>query len=193
MSVNEYVIEVDTSPDISRVDEEQTRETQFERLESVKAERNGVAVEAALKEVCNAAENDENTILAIVDAVSLRDDGRGRERAPGRLRRVHRRAGRVLMLCRQRPSTTGALDCSRSVASRRTGRDGRRPRDSQFAAGSQSDARNASTRPSAVVARSRSPTTASDVGTAPIDSVQRTVPSAGSTAATLSTRYPRPT
>ncbi|AGN02017.1 methylmalonyl-CoA mutase large subunit [Salinarchaeum sp. Harcht-Bsk1] len=69
VGVNKYTIAEETAADTLHVDEEQARETQLDRIESVKDERDEQAVEDALAAVRDAAENDENTIPAIVDAV----------------------------------------------------------------------------------------------------------------------------
>ncbi|AEH36805.1 methylmalonyl-CoA mutase family protein [Halopiger xanaduensis] len=70
VGVNAYTIEEDTSPDILQIDET-TRERQLERLESVKAERDDEAVEAALEALADAIAEDknENVMPYIVDAV----------------------------------------------------------------------------------------------------------------------------
>jgi methylmalonyl-CoA mutase N-terminal domain/subunit len=69
VGVNEYVVEEDTAADTLHVDEEQARETQLDRIESVKADRDEAAVEDALAAVRSAAESGENAMPAIVDAV----------------------------------------------------------------------------------------------------------------------------
>ncbi|MFP9061242.1 methylmalonyl-CoA mutase family protein [Natrialbaceae archaeon A-chndr2] len=68
VGVNKFTIDEDTSPDILHVDES-AQETQLERLERTKAERDEETVTAALEAVRSAIENDENTIPAIVEAV----------------------------------------------------------------------------------------------------------------------------
>ncbi|USZ73267.1 methylmalonyl-CoA mutase family protein [Natronosalvus halobius] len=68
VGVNTFTIEEDTSPEILHVDEA-AQETQLERLERTKAERDDAAVEAALDDLKEAIESDENTMPAIVDAV----------------------------------------------------------------------------------------------------------------------------
>ncbi|MFP8891250.1 methylmalonyl-CoA mutase family protein, partial [Natrialbaceae archaeon A-CW2] len=68
VGVNKFTIDEDTSPDILHVDET-AQETQLERLERTKAERDEETVTAALEAVESAIENDENTIPAIVEAV----------------------------------------------------------------------------------------------------------------------------
>ncbi|MFC7240277.1 methylmalonyl-CoA mutase family protein [Saliphagus sp. GCM10025317] len=68
VGVNKFTIEEDTSPEILHVDEA-AQETQLERLERTKAERDDVAVEAALEDLEEAIGSDENTMPAIVDAV----------------------------------------------------------------------------------------------------------------------------
>ncbi len=68
VGVNKYSMEKDTKPDILHVDEE-TQNRQLARLEEVKAERDDDAVEAALDELQDAIDNDENVMPSIVDAV----------------------------------------------------------------------------------------------------------------------------
>ncbi len=68
VGVNKYVSEEDTSPEVLKVDEE-VAEHQRERLESVKQERDDAAVEAALDDLREAVENDENVMPYIVTAV----------------------------------------------------------------------------------------------------------------------------
>jgi methylmalonyl-CoA mutase N-terminal domain/subunit len=68
VGVNAHEIDEDTRPDILQVDEEAERKQQ-ERLAAVKAERDDEAVEDALAEIREAAEDDENVMPAIVDAV----------------------------------------------------------------------------------------------------------------------------
>ncbi|MFP9061503.1 methylmalonyl-CoA mutase family protein [Natrialbaceae archaeon A-chndr2] len=68
VGVNKFTIDEDTSPDILHVDES-AQETQLERLERTKSERDEETVTAALEAVESAIENDENTIPAIVEAV----------------------------------------------------------------------------------------------------------------------------
>ncbi|MFP8890460.1 methylmalonyl-CoA mutase family protein [Natrialbaceae archaeon A-CW2] len=68
VGVNKFTIDEDTSPDILHVDES-AQETQLERLERTKAERDEETVTAALEAVESAIETDENTIPAIVEAV----------------------------------------------------------------------------------------------------------------------------
>ena len=69
VGVNEYQIEEDTSPSVLHVDEGAARDRQLERLESVRAERDDTAVEAALESLDAAIENGENTMPAILAAV----------------------------------------------------------------------------------------------------------------------------
>ncbi|WP_248518170.1 acyl-CoA mutase large subunit family protein [Salinarchaeum laminariae] len=69
VGVNKYAIEEESAADTLHVDEEQARETQLDRIESVRGERDEAAVEDALASVRAAAEADENTIPAIVEAV----------------------------------------------------------------------------------------------------------------------------
>jgi methylmalonyl-CoA mutase N-terminal domain/subunit len=68
VGVNEYEIEEDTKPDILKVDED-VQERQRRRLVNVKDERDDAAVEAALDDLRDAIESDENVMPAIVDAV----------------------------------------------------------------------------------------------------------------------------
>ena len=68
VGVNAYQVEADTEPDLLRVDET-TRERQLDRLESVKAERDDDAVEAALDDLRDAVDAGENVMPAIVAAV----------------------------------------------------------------------------------------------------------------------------
>ncbi|USZ68749.1 methylmalonyl-CoA mutase family protein [Halorussus salilacus] len=68
VGVNEYEIDEDTKPDILKVDEE-VQQRQRARLAEVKDERDDAAVEAALDDLRDAIESDENVMPAIVDAV----------------------------------------------------------------------------------------------------------------------------
>jgi methylmalonyl-CoA mutase N-terminal domain/subunit len=68
VGVNKYVSEEDTSPEVLKVDED-VAEHQRERLASVKEERDDDAVEAALDDLREAVENDENVMPYIVTAV----------------------------------------------------------------------------------------------------------------------------
>ncbi|WP_227130652.1 acyl-CoA mutase large subunit family protein [Halorubellus salinus] len=68
VGVNEYSIEEDTSPEILKVDEA-TEQTQLDRLERTKEERDDDAVDAALEDLEAAIEDDENVMPAIVAAV----------------------------------------------------------------------------------------------------------------------------
>ncbi|RQG90046.1 methylmalonyl-CoA mutase [Natrarchaeobius halalkaliphilus] len=68
VGVNEYTIEEDTAPETHEIDET-TRDRQIERLERVKSERDGDAVDAALSALSSAISTDENTMPYIVDAV----------------------------------------------------------------------------------------------------------------------------
>ncbi|UPV73559.1 methylmalonyl-CoA mutase family protein [Halorussus limi] len=68
VGVNKYEIEEDTRPDILKVDEE-TQQRQLDRLAEVKEERDDEAVEAALDDIQDAIDADENVMPAIVDAV----------------------------------------------------------------------------------------------------------------------------
>ncbi|MFB6068578.1 MAG: methylmalonyl-CoA mutase [Halobacterium sp.] len=69
VGVNAYEIDEDTSPDLLQVDEEEARDRQLERLESVKDERDDAEVEETLDALRDAIDGDENTIPYIVDAV----------------------------------------------------------------------------------------------------------------------------
>ena len=69
IGVNAYEIDEDTRPDLLRVDET-TRDRQLDRLESVKAERDDDAVEAALDDLRDAVDEGENVMPAIVTAVT---------------------------------------------------------------------------------------------------------------------------
>ena len=68
VGVNKYSIEEDTSPEILKVDED-TRDRQLERLESVKSDRDDEAVEETLDALSDAIENEENVMPYIIDAV----------------------------------------------------------------------------------------------------------------------------
>ena len=68
VGVNQYEIEEDTSPEILKVDEA-TERTQLDRLERTKEERDDDAVDAALDDLADAIEGDENVMPAIVAAV----------------------------------------------------------------------------------------------------------------------------
>jgi methylmalonyl-CoA mutase N-terminal domain/subunit len=68
VGVNEYQIDEERDPDILQVDPE-TRDRQLNRLEAVKDERDDAAVEAALDDISEAIEADENVMPAIIDAV----------------------------------------------------------------------------------------------------------------------------
>lgn len=66
--VNKYTIEEDTEPDLLHVDDD-VRDRQLARLESVKEERDDEAVDAALQAVEEALEAGENVMPAMIDAV----------------------------------------------------------------------------------------------------------------------------
>ncbi|KPN30880.1 methylmalonyl-CoA mutase [Halolamina pelagica] len=68
VGVNKYVSEEDTSPEVLKVDEE-VAEHQRERLANVKEERDDDAVEAALEDLQDAVDNDENVMPYIITAV----------------------------------------------------------------------------------------------------------------------------
>jgi len=72
VGVNEYTSEESTegSPNILTVDED-VQERQRDRLEDVKEARDDEAVEAALDELREAVENDENVMPYVVDAVKV--------------------------------------------------------------------------------------------------------------------------
>ncbi|MDY6817985.1 MAG: methylmalonyl-CoA mutase family protein [Halobacteriales archaeon] len=69
VGVNAHTQEEDTSTDLLTVDERATRERQLARLETVKADRDDAAVEAALDRLQDAIDADRNTIPAIIEAV----------------------------------------------------------------------------------------------------------------------------
>ena len=70
VGVNKYGLDGEEDDfDLLHVDEEETRDTQLARLESVKVDRDDAAVEAALDDLRGAIETDENTIPYIIDAV----------------------------------------------------------------------------------------------------------------------------
>jgi methylmalonyl-CoA mutase N-terminal domain/subunit len=69
VGVNEYEIEEDTRPEILHVDAEAAKETQVQRLEEVKEERDDEELEACLEALSEAIDEDENTMPYIVDAV----------------------------------------------------------------------------------------------------------------------------
>lgn len=68
VGVNKYVSEEDTSPEVLKVDEE-VAEHQRERLANVKEKRDDDAVEAALEDLQDAIDNDENVMPYIITAV----------------------------------------------------------------------------------------------------------------------------
>ncbi|NHX35765.1 MULTISPECIES: acyl-CoA mutase large subunit family protein [Halolamina] len=68
VGVNKYVSEEDTSPEVLKVDEE-VAEHQRERLAEVKEERDDEAVEAALDDLQDAIDDDENVMPHIITAV----------------------------------------------------------------------------------------------------------------------------
>jgi len=69
VGVNQYTQEEDDELDLLHVDEEQARERQLARLESVKEERDDEEVDEALSALRDAVESGENTMPYIVDAV----------------------------------------------------------------------------------------------------------------------------
>ncbi|ELZ40093.1 methylmalonyl-CoA mutase, large subunit [Halorubrum californiense DSM 19288] len=68
VGVNAYEVDEDTRPELLKVDET-TRERQLDRLESVTAERDDDAVDAALDDLRDAVEAGENAMPEIVTAV----------------------------------------------------------------------------------------------------------------------------
>jgi methylmalonyl-CoA mutase N-terminal domain/subunit len=68
VGVNKYEIDEDTKPEILEV-EEAVQDRQLERLAEVKEERDDDAVEAALDDLQDAIDADENVMAAIIDAV----------------------------------------------------------------------------------------------------------------------------
>ncbi|WP_276300757.1 acyl-CoA mutase large subunit family protein [Halorussus lipolyticus] len=68
VGVNKYEMDEDTKPDILEVDEE-VQDRQLDRLSEVKEERDDAEVEAALDDLQDAIDNDENVMPAIIDAV----------------------------------------------------------------------------------------------------------------------------
>jgi methylmalonyl-CoA mutase N-terminal domain/subunit len=70
VGVNKYADEEEEAdPELLHVDEQQARETQLARLEEVREERDQEAVDAALAALRDAAQEGENTMPYIVDAV----------------------------------------------------------------------------------------------------------------------------
>jgi methylmalonyl-CoA mutase N-terminal domain/subunit len=70
VGVNEYEVEEDTRPEILHVDAQAAQETQLERLEAVKDERDDDEVQATLDALDRAIDEGENTMPYIVDAVT---------------------------------------------------------------------------------------------------------------------------
>jgi methylmalonyl-CoA mutase N-terminal domain/subunit len=68
VGVNKYEIDEDTKPEILEV-EEAVQDRQLERLAEVKEERDDAAVEAALDDLQDAIDADENVMPSIIDAV----------------------------------------------------------------------------------------------------------------------------
>ncbi|MGZ0745889.1 acyl-CoA mutase large subunit family protein [Haloparvum sp. AD34] len=68
VGVNEFEVDEEPEMDLEEIDPEQEAE-QIERLEQVKEERDGEAVDAALAAVREAAQGEENVMPYIVDAV----------------------------------------------------------------------------------------------------------------------------
>jgi len=68
VGVNEYTIDDEADPDLLHVSDD-VAETQLERLEQVKAERDDDEVAARLDALSRAIENDENVMPPIIDAV----------------------------------------------------------------------------------------------------------------------------
>jgi methylmalonyl-CoA mutase N-terminal domain/subunit len=68
VGVNKYEMDEDTQPDILEVDED-VQQRQRKRLSEVKDERDDAAVEAALDDLQDAIDADENVMPPIIDAV----------------------------------------------------------------------------------------------------------------------------
>jgi methylmalonyl-CoA mutase N-terminal domain/subunit len=68
VGVNKYEMDEDTQPDILEVDED-VQQRQRKRLSEVKDERDDAAVEAALDDLQDAIDADENVMPSIIDAV----------------------------------------------------------------------------------------------------------------------------
>ncbi|SDM12763.1 methylmalonyl-CoA mutase, N-terminal domain [Halogranum gelatinilyticum] len=68
VGVNKYTVDEDTQPDLLHVSDE-VQERQLARLDEVKAERDDAAVEAALDELRETIEAEENVMPVLVDAV----------------------------------------------------------------------------------------------------------------------------
>ncbi|AFK18588.1 methylmalonyl-CoA mutase [Haloferax mediterranei ATCC 33500] len=68
VGVNKYATDGDTKPDLLHVEDE-VQDRQLERLESVKQERDDEEVEAALDELRETIEAEENVMPVLVDAV----------------------------------------------------------------------------------------------------------------------------
>ena len=68
VGVNEYQVEEDPEVDLEEVTEEDERR-QIDRLETVRAEREDEAVDAALAALRETARGDDNLLPPIVDAV----------------------------------------------------------------------------------------------------------------------------
>jgi methylmalonyl-CoA mutase N-terminal domain/subunit len=68
VGVNEYQVEEDPEVDLEEVTEEDERR-QIDRLETVRAERDDEAVDAALAALRETARGDDNLLPSIVDAV----------------------------------------------------------------------------------------------------------------------------
>ncbi|WP_255197620.1 methylmalonyl-CoA mutase family protein [Halorarius litoreus] len=68
VGVNQYTIDDEADPDLLHVSDE-VAETQLDRLEQVKEERDDEAVQATLDALSEAIENDENVMPPIIDAV----------------------------------------------------------------------------------------------------------------------------
>jgi methylmalonyl-CoA mutase N-terminal domain/subunit len=69
VGVNRYTLEDEEEVDVMQIDEEETRDRQLDRLETVKAERDDEAVETALSNLRDATVAGENTMPYIIDAV----------------------------------------------------------------------------------------------------------------------------
>jgi len=69
VGVNDYTMKEDTSPDTLKVEEDEVRDKQLERLKLVKQERDDEEVEDRLEALSDAVECDENVMPYVVDAV----------------------------------------------------------------------------------------------------------------------------
>jgi len=69
VGVNKYVMEDETSQVPTLVIDESVREHQIERLDQTRARRDAGAVASALEKLKHAAQNEENTMPATIEAV----------------------------------------------------------------------------------------------------------------------------